>query len=132
MQSFGRNMINYRHLLVENRGFYLEYTTYFTCFRNLFNKTWDFIVFWCRFTVIERNIDFYNEFYVHIIVWIICGIIVRWNEHDFVFGVLQCILKCRYWLHGITMNPMLMLNMLRIKAEIVNVCMWNVNMLLKV
>ncbi len=44
--NFGKSRRNYRYLLIENHIFYLGYTTYFTCcFGNLFNKTWDSIVF---------------------------------------------------------------------------------------
>jgi hypothetical protein len=33
----------------------------------LFNKTWDYVVIWIHVSVLQRSIDFKNEFYVHLL-----------------------------------------------------------------
>ncbi len=68
-------------------------------------------------------------------VWIFYSVRLWWNElYSCFWSFLQCILKCKFWLYAITMNLMLewmvVLGLLRLKTKIVNIWMWNENLLL--
>jgi hypothetical protein len=43
-------------------------------FRFHFNGTWNFVVILIKFLVKQINIDFYNDFPMYIIVYILCSI----------------------------------------------------------
>jgi hypothetical protein len=58
-------------------------------FWDFFQQTWDYAVIWIHVLVIQRSIDFYNEFYVHFL----CGffVVLDYDEMNcnIVFGVFR-------------------------------------------
>ncbi len=65
------------------------------------NKTWDSVVIWIHVSVIQRNIDFYYEFYVHLLCEFF--VVLDYDEMNcnLVSQVfLQCILKVQILVIG--------------------------------
>jgi hypothetical protein len=73
------------------------------------------------FLVIQRNTNFYSEFYVHLLCEFFVMLDYDEMNYNLVYGgFVQCIMKCKLWSYAITMNIMLewivMLNLLRLKT----------------
>jgi len=86
--------------------------------------------FCCNFDVVlmkERGINFYRDFYVHIIVWISCSNKIWWNELKFclriffvVYFKVQILVIWNNHESGVLMN--IELGVFKVRVEIMNVC----------
>jgi len=86
------------------------------------------------FLEIQKNTDFYNEFYIHFLCEFF--VVLNYDETNIISRVffynvfwMQILVICNNHEFDVKMNGSV--NVFDIKIGIVNICMWNANLLLQ-
>jgi hypothetical protein len=96
-----------RYFVAKNTNFFLIYHIFNFDVWFHFHWIWNFCYILIEISINKRNIDFNNDFPIHIVVWILCNIknIRKWNVIMFL-DFTPFILEYRFQLYEITMNLM--------------------------